>query len=109
MRSEDRGQLDRRVTISRYHVTRNEFGESVSTLDWRRETWARHRDTEAELLIDDGGVSTTYSARYILRYRDDIDLTLAHKTYYINEPGGEEQLITAAREIGRRRYIEVAI
>ena len=97
------GQPDRVVTVKRYSLSRNQYGETVTTLDWTREAWVQVVGAGIDLTGDHPAQPVDYGRRYDPDY-----LYQSGKRFTITDPNGadtSERIVTSFDVLGRREWI----
>ena len=105
LRRGDSGQLDRLITVRVYSLARNEHGESVQTLTFEGEVWAKRAEegTLVNFEPEEVGNVAPYSAgSWIVRYdgrfvADNIRIEI--------EVDGVTEAVNTVTAVGRNRYM----
>lgn len=95
------GSLDRRLTILRRTLARNDYGEQVEEYDTLDTVWASKLDTTGRELFAAKGTIGENSTRFRIRYRSDLVLT--DRLSY----NDTEYDITQISELGRKDGLEL--
>lgn len=95
------GKMDRRITLLRRTLTRNDLGEQVATYAEYATVWAEKRDVSGREYLASQQIVAENTVRFFIRYRDDVLLTdrivCGDRTYDL----------THVAEIGRRDGLEI--
>ena len=107
--------LDRRITVRRTMVDKDEFGRDRGHTYVDRTVWATRIDKDSQRVVDEGGAIGTRKRVYRVRYRQDIITAALDATARVIDDGLEltiENVITAA-DTGplaeRRRFLELEV
>jgi SPP1 family predicted phage head-tail adaptor len=98
------GELDRRITILRSTPVTNAYNEPVETFVAWRSFAAKRRDASASESYRAVEVGAQITARFTVRFSSDT-ATITPKDRI--QFDGRDYNITAARQVGRRRWIEL--
>jgi SPP1 family predicted phage head-tail adaptor len=98
------GDMNRRVTLQRATVTRNEFNEEIETWTTLATVWARKDDVSAAEGFRAQEVGAQLTTRFRIRYRATV-ATLNPRDRLIY--AGRLYNITGVREKQRNRWLEV--
>jgi SPP1 family predicted phage head-tail adaptor len=98
------GSLNRRATLQRATVTRNDFNEEIETWNTLASVWINRRDASANEAYRAQEVGAQISTRFTIRYSSDVDdLNPRDRLLY----DGTVYNITGVRETQRNRWLEV--
>jgi SPP1 family predicted phage head-tail adaptor len=98
------GELDRRITIQRATVTRNEFNEPIESWGDLTTVWAKRRDASAAEAYRAQEVGAEITARFTVRW-SMIAATVNPSDRLSFE--GKLYNITAVRDVGRKQWREI--
>ncbi len=100
----DIGKLDRRITIQRATITYNEFNEAIETFGDYATVWAMRQDATAGESYRAQEVGAQITTRFTIRWSAHMrDVNPADRILF----DGRSYNITATREMGRNRWIEI--
>jgi SPP1 family predicted phage head-tail adaptor len=95
------GKMDRRISLLRRSLARNEHGEQVETFTEYATVWAEKRDVNGREYFTAQQVVAENTARFFIRYRSDVLLTDRISC------GGRTYNLTHVAEIGRKDGLEI--
>jgi SPP1 family predicted phage head-tail adaptor len=97
------GILDRRITILRRTLTRNDHGEQVATYAELASAWGQKLDVTGREFFSAQRELAEGTARFRIRYRTDITLGLTDRL----SVGGVEYDIVQIAEVGRQQWTDI--
>ena len=98
------GDMNRRVTLQRATMTRNEFNEEVETWGTLAEVWASRQDVSAAESFRAQEVGAQLTTRFRIRYGTTVaSLNPRDRLLYV----GTVYNITGVREKQRNRWLEI--
>ncbi|RZJ01818.1 MAG: head-tail adaptor protein [Brevundimonas sp.] len=98
------GKLDRRITIQRATVTRDEYNAEVSTWATMANVWAAYEPIKDGERFRAGERAAELSARFQIRYSSQVAGVTAEDRLTFD---GKTYEIINVKEIGRREGIEL--
>ena len=98
------GDLDRRITIQRATVTVNEFNEEIETWGDLTTVWAKRRDASAAESYRAQEVGAAITARFTIRWSTTVESVNSRDRLSFD---GRLYNITAVRDVGRNRWLEI--
>jgi SPP1 family predicted phage head-tail adaptor len=98
------GKLDRRVTLRRATVTKDEFNEDVATWETVATVWASKEDVRDSERVRAQQVGAAMTTRFQIRHSAAAD-TVSPEDQLVCE--GKTYGIVAVKELGRRVGLEI--
>ncbi|WP_292077565.1 MULTISPECIES: phage head closure protein [Brevundimonas] len=100
------GELDRRVTLQRAVITRDDYNNEVSTWGDLASVWAKYEPVSDGEKFRAGERASEIGARFTIRYSSQVsDLTPKDQLVF----SGRTYAITRVKEIGRRFGLEITV
>lgn len=100
----DAGDLDRRITLERYEMTRDEWGNPIEGWAELAKVWAAKRDVSDTERLRGAEVGSTLTTRFVIRWSKKV-ADLNTKDQLVCE--GLIYGVVGVKELGRREYIEI--
>lgn len=97
------GQLDRKADLIGLIETRNEYNEVIEEPTVLATVWCRKQEVAGREFVAASSLFAEQRAVITIRYRSDID------TRNLIRVDGLDWNIRSIRELGRRRYLELAV
>jgi SPP1 family predicted phage head-tail adaptor len=98
------GELDRRITIQRATVTRNEFNEPIESWGDLTTVWAKRRDASAAESYRAQEVGAEITTRFTIRW--SMTAATVNPSDRVSFEGRLYN-ITAVRDVGRNQWREI--
>lgn len=100
------GELDRRVTLQRAAVTRDELNNPVETWSDLVTVWAKYEPVSDGEKFRAGERASEIGARFTVRYSSQVaDLSPKDRLIF----AGRTYAITRVKEVGRRVALEITV
>lgn len=98
------GELDRRVTLERYGITRDEWNNPIEGWINLATVWASRHDVSDTERLRGAEIGSTLTTRFVIRWSAQV-ADLNTKDQLSCE--GLEYGIVGVKQLGRRAYIEI--